>query len=325
MQNTITLADMAPVSIPRSLRIEACCNCGSRDLRRFHGCTHFGIAVDYEICGYCGLIFQNPTCTQEEWDRFYSGDYRKVYQGDETPDDGVRRLQEQRAAAVSGFLKPFLRGPASHLDIGCSMGVLLERVAADYGISEKFGVEPGTAYRRYCRDRGIRCYGSLEEISGLNRRFSLVTLSHVLEHINEPIPYMRHVAADLMEDESLIYIEVPNIRGGFGFELAHPLCFSPKTLADTLRAAGLEILFSKVHGGPKYPSPHATGYLSVIARRSDRPAAAAKAGLWYLSTSGIAFWRGRTMESWPRFIVRYLYRRWKYGALPKVRISGTDA
>ena len=312
---------MTTLQVRQTLRIEKCLNCGGADLREFHGCRPFGIAVHYDICRYCGLIFQNPTCTPEEWEAFYAQDYRQVYHGSESPSAEARDLQERRASLISGFLRPHLRRRDSHLDIGCSMGVLLEKMSMDAGIRDLYGVEPGNAYRKHCQERGIRCHATLDEILGLDRRFSLITMSHVLEHINEPIAYLQRVSQRLLGEDGLMYVEVPNIRGGFGFELAHPICFSPTTLRDTLHAAGLEVVFEKAHGGTKYPSPHATGYLSVIARRSAKSSPPAKAGRWYLGTMALMFWKGWAMEPWPKFLLLLPFRRWKHGRLPGISLS----
>jgi hypothetical protein len=59
---------------------------------------------------------------------------------------------------LADFIRAVLPGPVeppTHLDIGSSSGMLLERLSEDLGLQGS-GVEPGDAYRDFSRKRGLQ-------------------------------------------------------------------------------------------------------------------------------------------------------------------------
>ena len=137
------------------------------------------------------------------------------------------------------------------LDIGAGTGVFLSRLIDQTdGDWRCLGVEPDPQAAAHLRS--LQKFDVLEdlflgqaELSGYN----LVTLNKILEHIPDPISFLRTVAGALSEDGSLIYIEVPdkitlqlrrpedNILGSL-----HCHLYDPMSLARVAREAGIEIL-----------------------------------------------------------------------------------
>jgi len=302
--------------------IKACPNCGSDALRPFLTCKHKGQAIDYASCGYCGLIFQNPTATEAEWAEFYRESYRTIYNQQTKPTLQEEALQLARAKVYLEFIRPQSTRPvSSHLDVGCSMGILLQACQSFFGVVRSNGVDPGQAYRDYCKEHGLACWESVAMLPA-DLRYDLITLCHVLEHVNQPVNFLRNLVSCHLADDGLIFIEVPNVRGGFAMEIAHPFCFSQKTLQDTCALAGLEILRIYLHGRPKSESPTDHRYIAVIARRSRAGKiahAVAPASYMFKATAKLALWHGMTHESWPLFMLKYPVRVLKYGFSPKVQ------
>jgi SAM-dependent methyltransferase len=96
------------------------------------------------------------------------------------------------------------------LDVGAGKGeFVLEAGRTGW---EAVGLEPSPAFCDYARERlGVTLVcGWLGEEAGISTAsFDLVTLNHVLEHVEEPVPLLRSIAAYLRPG-GLLFVEVPN-------------------------------------------------------------------------------------------------------------------
>ncbi len=137
---------------------------------------------------------------------------------------------------------------ASHLDIGCSMGILLERFEKEYHC-HPVGIEPGEAHRNHARQAGLTVYASLEELEqNEHARFSLISMAHVLEHLPDPVGYLVHLRETLLDPAGWLLLEVPNLYAHDSFETAHLVAYSAHTLQQTLGKAGFEVVRLEKHG-----------------------------------------------------------------------------
>jgi 2-polyprenyl-3-methyl-5-hydroxy-6-metoxy-1,4-benzoquinol methylase len=158
-----------------------------------------------------------------------------------------------RVARVVDFVRRWSSVPARPrvMDIGAGTGVFLSRlVDHTAGAWECLGVEPdphAAAHLRRLEKFAVveAMYLGQPELQG----FNLVTLNKVLEHIEQPFPFLLKVVQSLEPDDGLLYIEVPdkltvrlrspkdNILGAL-----HCHLYDPSSLGYLLRRAGLELL-----------------------------------------------------------------------------------
>jgi 2-polyprenyl-3-methyl-5-hydroxy-6-metoxy-1,4-benzoquinol methylase len=250
------------------LFLKDCPLCGSHDFSGFYRRHHI-IHIFYSYCNSCGLVFQNPTYSKEEWDRFYKYDYRKIYDNNVDPTESSLLLQRNRAEFYLQVIRNEKIKFNSHLDIGSSTGELLVKIKEDCKIKVQAGIELDAQYRKFSLSRGVKVFESLAEAIEEGTRYELVTMNHVLEHIPQPASFLRSLSK-LIDPNGYLFIEVPNIEGGMGaMELAHPLAFSPETITKILNNAGFKITFMKMHGEPKHYSPRCKKYILVIAKFSN--------------------------------------------------------
>jgi 2-polyprenyl-3-methyl-5-hydroxy-6-metoxy-1,4-benzoquinol methylase len=147
------------------------------------------------------------------------------------------------------------------LDIGASSGMLLETMKQEFGAIVT-GVEPGDAYRALAEGKGIRMYPSIEALAATQpQHFELVTLMHVLEHLEQPLQVLKQIKEELLSKDGLLLVEVPNFYAHDSYELAHLSCFTRHTLLELLRQAGFELVAFRQHGMPRseilpLTSPH---------------------------------------------------------------------
>jgi len=157
------------------------------------------------------------------------------------------------------------------LDVGCGSGAFLKKMRArGWSVA---GVEPDKkAAARLAESDGIVVYGSVNDVVlGESMPFDVVVLSHVIEHLPDPVATLRELRALMVFDSKLI-ITTPNIAGlgarvfgRFWRGLEPPRhfnVFTPDSIKLAFRYAGYEVeqCSTSVRGA------RSLWYLSYLAR-----------------------------------------------------------
>jgi SAM-dependent methyltransferase len=253
--------------------VDSCplCGAGSELHAPFEDVFEGDLVVEFWLCRRCGMVFQSTQMSDEEHAEYYAGSYRAQVQGSESPTDKDLRVQSGRARHIVGFVQKELESVVNHLDIGSSSGALLRESQVTWH-GKAIGIEPGDAYRDYSQSRGAAVVSRLEDLQG--QRFDLVTMAHVLEHLPNPVQYLRDLRMDWLAPGGHLLIEVPNLYGHQSLELSHTVAFSRRTLIETLEQAGFEIVRISSHSEPR--SRLLSLYLLVLARATTEPASPSK-------------------------------------------------
>lgn len=106
------------------------------------------------------------------------------------------------------FLPGNGHGRASVLDIGCGNGSWLE-LAREAGWVVH-GVEPDPISSRRAKERGIEVHSDIGELLSECMRFQRITMSHVIEHVHDPVETLKS-CYDLLARDGMLYIDTPNI------------------------------------------------------------------------------------------------------------------
>lgn len=185
---------------------------------------------------------------------------KRVY----SEDANVGYLQEGHALAQSyggEFLEFFRRAcsvlprrPATAADIGCGGVYLLQQVKAS-GLSVK-GIDPSPLTVEAGRRAGIEIIQSFYPTPALDEEFDVLFHYDVLEHIDDPVAFLRAHKANLSDGGALVFA-VPDCThhielGDVSMALHEHLNYFDKTsLANTVRTAGFEpvMLETAKHGG----------------------------------------------------------------------------
>jgi SAM-dependent methyltransferase len=189
-----------------------CPVCGSPDL------DPWGKEIrEYRLvrCRRCAFICVGHRPTTSAIGEYYSSPSQ--YDGWEAAIEPRRRMWERRVRLLSRLK---LRG--SLLDVGTGIGQFLAVVRPL--VSRVTGTEVSrsaceVAKRLYGLD--IR-HGVLEEIP-FNERFDIVTLFHVVEHVDDPTVTL-NTCVRLLNDDGMIAMAVPNEIQGLRFRLTRLLC-----------------------------------------------------------------------------------------------------
>jgi 2-polyprenyl-3-methyl-5-hydroxy-6-metoxy-1,4-benzoquinol methylase len=146
----------------------------------------------------------------------------------------VRKLDALLALGESGAV----------LDIGCGAGRFLEAFRAEKPGWSLAGYDVGDLHENSVHTlSGAEFFHGADALHDIPRKFDLVTLNHVVEHLTDPVSVLRD-AADLLTPDGRLLIRVPSFQAvntDF-FLLEHCSHFTVETLSHTLNLAGLEVI-----------------------------------------------------------------------------------
>jgi 2-polyprenyl-3-methyl-5-hydroxy-6-metoxy-1,4-benzoquinol methylase len=228
-----------------------------------------GYLVEYRLCRDCGLVFQSPRMTEGESAAFYTKEYRLLQEGSTGPTAQNIKAQQKRVKALVDFARPVIPKVTRHLDIGCSLGILLQYFQTEYH-NQAMGVEPGEAHRDQARKEGLTVYATMDDLEKAREaRFDMISMSHVLEHLPDPVGTLTHLREALLTADGRLLLEVPNLYAHDSFEVAHLIAFSPHTLQEVLRRSGFIIDKFEQHGRPN--SQILPLFLTVLCHPTGQP------------------------------------------------------
>lgn len=230
------------------LQCRLCGAGGPFALQRLESYADRSVTFDLIRCGVCGVVFNHPRPDPREL-AARSGEYQ------ETMRDMVNRVQRSWVGRLGLRLMRDARTPPNVpggvlLDIGCSSGTFLARLAERGWRGAGIEFDPEAADQVRSRAPGIavhtgRAEDRLPELG--DAAFDLVTMWHVLEHLDDPCLVLSNVLRVLKPGGRLM-IEVPNygslwsklLRGDW-FPLEHPFHqfhFNSSSLGALLERCG---------------------------------------------------------------------------------------
>lgn len=166
----------------------------------------------------------------------------------------------KRTAQMLEEIFPADREIKSLLDIGCGTGGMLRSARERWPDAEIRGVDPSEDSVRRCREYGFEVE-QVDEMTQVKlrdpRTFDLLTIIHVAEHLSQPVELISS-ATQYMDQDSLLYLDVPNIMSGrwntINFiHLAHPQMFHRGSLERLLARCGLEAVEWKYGVAREWP------------------------------------------------------------------------
>ena len=200
---------------------------------------YHGVNLAYAKCTSCEgywLVNRMPESFQEE---YYRDFYRKITTPTKEMFDLSLLAEEMRARKQLDFIKDELPLVESVLDFGSASGAMLQMLKNEYQ-KDVVGIEIGVnGQSERAKELGLPIFGSLNELQG--RKFDLIILSHVLEHMNYPVKFLVELMKSLNLGGSML-IDVPNVHADrSAMILHHPIAFSFTSMYRMLDVLGLRI------------------------------------------------------------------------------------
>jgi SAM-dependent methyltransferase len=272
-----------PVALPRDV-LPGCPVCGqptpdSSCLFSVHTISKYNVVK----CGRCKLVFTCPRPRPEELDEFYKAAYFRKTCAMSLGYEDYRGLGEINARRMWGVMKAKYLGSRTGgrlLDVGCATGGFLSEASRDGWRCT--GVEMSAeAVDIAGREFGLEVlHGGLSTEALGDRRFDVITMWHVLEHMIEPMTALKR-ACELLVPGGMLFVELPNwkslgrlLKGAKWSQLKPPEhinFFSPSSLSVAVEKAGLRTILAT----SAYPSFADR----ALVRRWSRPAWVAISGI----------------------------------------------
>ena len=227
---------------------------------------------DVVVCQACGMAYASGLPSPEQFDRYYAAmskyeDATASYYS--TPEDQARR------AWIGDMVADIAPDRSiSILDVGCSTGELLATFK-ERGYTSLEGIDPSPV----CADLARRKHGTLvrpgtvSDLNGLARCYDLITFSHVMEHLLDPLRALRDTRLAL-NDGGLVFIEVPDVEGFAEcalapfqeFSVEHINYFSRMSLTGLAAETGFEPIMVRRRQVPWTSGSHAA-YADAVFRK----------------------------------------------------------
>jgi hypothetical protein len=176
-------------------------------------------------CESCGFAQVDPMPASGELEHYYGGEgFRLDIRRADSPDDGPADIErDSMERRLAGWL-PHIRDAERWLDVGSGWGLALDLLPRKRRVGEARGVEPGP----WGRTHGA--WRSLGEAKG---PFDLVTCFHVLEHVPDPLAFLRRIR-ELASGQVCVATPLPGNRAW-----PHLTEFTVASLGKAMGLAGL--------------------------------------------------------------------------------------
>jgi hypothetical protein len=214
------------------------------------------------ICSECGTGIEDPMPTDEFLNSFYAKNYRKSEYGIclngtyldtpiQIPWIGIALKRFETFYNVIQKSQISIQGKFL-IEYGAYSGIFLDAANKVFE-SRTLGIDlnpDGKDFAKKVYDINI----IIDDIYSYtpSEKASVVCLIHVFEHLKKPTEFLRHVKNHVLEDNGLIYLEVPNFFG-YGFSFVHHFHYCISTLTFLLKKEGYEVLDCFVTGKPTIP------------------------------------------------------------------------
>jgi 2-polyprenyl-3-methyl-5-hydroxy-6-metoxy-1,4-benzoquinol methylase len=202
------------------------------------------------MCQESGLIYVDPV-PFENTEEFYQTEYRKSYKGVHCPKPKhvyrAGKIALERYSRLSVLLPP----SANCLDAGSSSGEFVYLLQSRGHKAN--GVEANIPYAEYSQSQ-LEIPVSILPFSEFKteEKFDLITMFHVLEHLEHPVRDLSHLG-NFLKPNGYFAIEVPNIlypnmAFSHKWHPGHLFSFSAQTLPMLMQKAGFKTISCKPVG-----------------------------------------------------------------------------
>lgn len=209
----------------------------------------YGSLWTFFSCKSCGFVFSNPYVPEAHIVDFYSQLEDHEYSSEA---EGRTKNFKTIFKRMNRLQKKIAHPDKILLDIGAASGIFLNLAKQEgYGIE---GIEPSDFLVKEAKELyGIQLFNGTVEDYKTGKKFPVVTLLDILEHLVEPDNFMSKVD-ELVDENGLLVIVTPDINSlackvtgkrWWHYRIAHINFFNRKALAYLLRKHNYDIILKK--------------------------------------------------------------------------------
>jgi len=195
------------------IKYDQCVVCSYENYKIDFPTDPFGNRMNVGRCLNCGHLQAHNYFSNAGLASFYSSNtYREMFDHPNGK-NGAFDKQLQRGQRIYESFKSSFKDKPEVLEIGCGLGaigkVFIEN-KHDY-----IGVDLNDEYLSYGRREipgvDLRVINDFGDLLHFEKKFDLIVLSHVVEHLTNPKELLGIVESHLLKDTGLIYVEVPSV------------------------------------------------------------------------------------------------------------------
>tara|TARA_B100001093_G_scaffold500422_1_gene550865 strand:- start:96 stop:998 length:903 start_codon:yes stop_codon:yes gene_type:complete len=211
-------------------------------------------------CDNCQVIYQYPQLSEKEEKFFYKKEFEKFME-DRAETKNVwlntkNHIDSNHETKIrrNKYLKKFIsKNKLNILEVGCSSGFMLfDFIKAGHNCS---GIEPSGVFSKFLKTKNIKLYENIKQIRR-NDKFDLLFHFFVLEHIRNPLKFLKDQIKILKKNGKIIF-EIPCYEDAlykiydipeferFYWSVAHPWYFNFFSLEYLLKKTGKEFKIIK--------------------------------------------------------------------------------
>lgn len=165
--------------------------------------------ADLVACIDCGMVYHDTVASEDDFQRYYAEN--AYYAMAETAGSGgFCEKEKKRYQKILNTLNPYFSQNNPHIiDVGSGKGGFLSW-CKDQGFTDLTAIEQSTlCVEAINQDPVICAYSDLNQLTSHTDQVDVVILSHVLEHVFNPLGFLVELV-ELASESTLFYIEVPN-------------------------------------------------------------------------------------------------------------------
>ncbi len=198
---------------------------------------------------FCGIIYPKPTEAEMKNINYeYWNKYEKI-------SNIHKKITEIKNISRINYLEKFidLNSLETILDIGAGYGNFFNCLNKNKRLTkniEYYAIEPDYNMKKVLKNIGVkRIYEDIIEVN-INKPFSLIILSHILEHTRNPVKFLNKIKK-LMDGKTYLFIEIPNLDSFFKEHLGlHTHVFNVKCIKILIKKLEFKVINLTTVGEP---------------------------------------------------------------------------
>ncbi len=210
-----------------------CPVCDSPEMHEYQAAGYAD--VPWQICVMCKYIMQSPYPSMESMKLYYASDYRTEVSKDYPTAHDIRIQGARAVRQLEAWHRAKGPRPYAMLDIGAANGRLLEHFKAYYRDLTIMACEYNQADLDLMKAKHIP---HTDDYEGIKGHYDLITMSHVLEHIDRPVEYLRDIRARLTTAQAWMLIETPSTGSTSAYQSFHMGVYSWLSTVTAFTRAG---------------------------------------------------------------------------------------
>ena len=211
----------------------------------------------YKECKFCKLVYRSIFLEEDEKKRLYKS-FRDKELRNETHKEYFKRISELPKEESENyekyeFLKDFIVPSGKHMDVGGGLGVFSFGFLKYFEKWSSIVVEPTEGADEIANENDIVFYNiylNEESISLIGNNFDLITVNHVIEHVDDPIQFLKTLKKFLSK-EGILYIEMPSTldigyldKSHDRFMCQHEVIYNNESLNLLAKKANYDVIYN---------------------------------------------------------------------------------